>query len=88
MLVQHGGTARGNYVRLTYNYLQLFLDEYSSRDRLLSSFKDFPWFRDASVKAIANLQCLGPNHLFWPELDVDLSMNSIKDPSSYPLIAK
>ena len=52
------------------------------------SFEDFPWFRDASVKKITNLQRLGPNHLFWPELDVDLSVNSIKDPSSYPLIAK
>jgi hypothetical protein len=51
-------------------------------------FADFPWFRDASVGHILNVEEPTPGHYYWPDLDVDLSLNIIKDPGRFPLTAK
>ena len=51
-------------------------------------FENFPWFRDASVGAIHNLQLLNERHLYWPDLDIDLAVESIEHPERYTLIAK
>jgi len=55
---------------------------------LFMPFDEFPWFRDASVDSIFKLETPGPNHLYWPILDVDLTVDSIENPSSYPLKAR
>ena len=55
---------------------------------LFLPFDDFPWFRDASVRQIVTVERPGPEHLYWPELDVDLNVHSIEDPRAYPLVAK
>jgi uncharacterized protein DUF2442 len=39
-------------------------------------FKEFPWFRDASIREIANVELPRPHHLHWPALDVDSGINS------------
>jgi len=52
------------------------------------SYEDFPWFRDAKLGDILDVKLLHQTHLYWPKLDVDLSLKSIEDPGSYPLIAK
>ena len=52
------------------------------------SYDDFPWFKNAKLGDILNVKLLHPTHLYWPKLDVDLSLKSIQDPGSYPLIAK
>ena len=51
------------------------------------SFDDFPWFRDAPVAKILNVQEPSPGHYNWPELDVDLSLKIIERPQDYPLKA-
>jgi hypothetical protein len=51
-------------------------------------FAQFPWFQAASVAAILNVQRLHPEHLYWPDLDVDLALDSIRAPENYPLIAR
>jgi len=28
------------------------------------------------------------HHLYWPDLDIDLAVDSIRDPAKFPLIAK
>ena len=35
-----------------------------------------------------NVLFLFGDHLFWPDLDVDLSLESVRDPSAFPLVAK
>jgi hypothetical protein len=55
---------------------------------LFVPFKEFPWFRDASVGAIANVQLPSPHHLYWPDLDIDLSVESIEHPEKYPLVSQ
>ena len=52
------------------------------------SFEDFPWFRNASISAIHNVKLATPRHLHWPDLDVDLAVESIEHPERFPLVAK
>ncbi len=52
------------------------------------AFEQFPWFRDVKVRQIANVELWHGDHLYWPELDVDLSINIIEHPEKYKLVAK
>jgi len=52
------------------------------------SFENFPWFRNAPVSAIHNVELLNARHLHWPDLDIDLAVESIEHPERFPLIAK
>ncbi len=61
----------------------IFIDEHE----LFLLFDDFPWFEQAPVRAILQVERPGPNHLHWPKLDVDLTIDSIEDPEKYPLKA-
>ena len=51
-------------------------------------FEKFPWFKKASIEQISNLELLHDNHLSWPMLDIDLSLNIIEHPENYQLVAK
>ena len=51
------------------------------------NYKDFPWFLDKPIKAIFNVEKPQLNHLYWPDLDVDLELDSIVSPEKYPLLA-
>jgi hypothetical protein len=52
------------------------------------SFDNFPWFRSASVSAIHKVEVLNEHHLYWPDLDVDLALESISNPEAFPLVAR
>ena len=54
---------------------------------LFLSFANFPWFRDATVAAVLNVEVAGPEHLRWPDLDVDLALESIEYPERFPLVS-
>ena len=51
---------------------------------LFLPFEEFPWFSGASVEAILKVERPQPHHLYWPELDVDLTVESIEHPERYP----
>ncbi len=55
---------------------------------LFLPFKEFPWFEGAPVGAILNVERPQPDHLHWPDLDVDLAVESIEHPEKFPLVAK
>jgi hypothetical protein len=55
---------------------------------LFVPFNQFPWFREASVREITNVQLPSPHHLYWPDLDVDLAVESIEHPEKYPWSVK
>lgn len=57
------------------------------RERFLS-FQDFPWFRDATIGQLTNVELPSPHHLYWPELDIDLAVDSIDHPDRYPLLSR
>ena len=50
------------------------------------SFKLFPWFKDSKVASVLIVKLLHREHLYWPDLDVDLELESIRHPEKYPLI--
>ena len=49
-------------------------------------FSDFPWFQEARILDVLNVELVQEGHLYWPALDVDLAVDSLKRPDSYPLI--
>lgn len=51
-------------------------------------FADFPWFRDAPVAGVLHVERPHLHHLYWPDLDVDLSVESILNPERFPLISR
>jgi hypothetical protein len=51
-------------------------------------FTDFPWFKNAKVADILNVERPGDDHLHWPAIDVDLTLDMIENPRAYPLIYK
>ena len=50
-------------------------------------FDQFPWFRDATIGQLLNVELPSPHHLYWPELDVDLAVESLTSPDRYPLVS-
>ena len=62
----------------------LLLDD----EELLVSFAEFPWFRKATIEQLSNVEWPTRNHLYWPQLDIDLSVESIRDPQAFPLLAR
>lgn len=51
-------------------------------------FSDYPGFRDSSVKQILNIRFLPPAQLRWEEMDVDIELQALVEPASFPLIFK
>jgi hypothetical protein len=52
------------------------------------SHADFPWFRRATLDQLFNVELHHGEHLYWPELDVDLDLDRIRHPERFPLVAK
>lgn len=55
---------------------------------LYVSFEKFPWFRKASIEALTHVECPQSHHLYWPRLDIDLHVDSIRNPDQFPLVDK
>ena len=55
---------------------------------LFLSYDDFPWFKDAPVGKVLNVEEQSPGHFYWPDLDVDLGLETIENPEKFPLKAK
>jgi hypothetical protein len=51
-------------------------------------FRDFPWFESATIGEVLNVELSGPDHLYWPALDVDLSLESVEHPERFPLVSR
>jgi hypothetical protein len=49
------------------------------------AYKDYPYFRDQTLRSIQAVQLLHGCHLYWPELDVDLELDNLENPGKYPL---
>lgn len=55
---------------------------------LFLPFEQFPWFKDVPVGQLLNVELPHPHHLYWPDLDVDLAVESIEHPERFPLVSK
>lgn len=57
-------------------------------EELYAAFADFPWLKKATIEQLANVQRPTENHLYWPQLDVDLAVESLRNPSAFPLVSR
>ena len=57
-------------------------------EELFVPFAEFPWFRDAPIGKLTNVERPQPHHLYWPDLDVDLAVDSIRHPEKFPLVSR
>src|SRR3990172_4441318 len=66
------------------NGVWLLLDQ----RELFLAFEHFPWFEHATIRQITDVEPPSPHHLYWPDLDIDLAVESLHDPEAYPLVSK
>ena len=57
-------------------------------EELAVPFESFPWFKKATIEQLADVQRPTDNHLYWPQLDIDLSVESIRNPAAFPLVSQ
>ena len=57
-------------------------------DELAVPFADFPWFRQATIEQLSDVNWPTQDHLYWPQLDIDLSVASLRDPAAFPLLSR
>jgi len=57
-------------------------------EELALPYSEFPWFKAGTIQQILNVVRPTPDHLFWPDLDIDLSIQSIRHPERFTLMAK
>ena len=74
-------TGKAEVARIGADGLWLKLD---GRE-LFMPFKEFPWFEIAPVREVFHVERLQSWHLHWPDLDVDLEVESIEHPERFPL---
>ncbi len=60
----------------------------SGETELFLSYKDFPWFKNAPIGEVINVEEPTPGHFYWPDLDVDIGLETIENPERFPLKAK
>ncbi|HMN76325.1 MAG TPA: DUF2442 domain-containing protein [Burkholderiaceae bacterium] len=56
-------------------------------EELAVPFAAFPWFKKATIEQLSDVQRPTENHLYWPQLDVDLCVDSIRNPAAFPLVS-
>ena len=57
-------------------------------EELLVPFSEFPWFKDVTIDQLSKVELPSENHLYWPQLDIDICVDSIRDPKAFPLVSK
>jgi hypothetical protein len=73
---------RAEVVQVSLHGIWLFVDgaEY------FLPYEKFPWFKSATIASLHNVRFLHDSHLHWPDLDVDLELESLVRPDAYPLV--
>ena len=56
-------------------------------EELFLPFASFSWFYGATIEQLFIVEWPTENHLYWPSPDIDLSVESIRNPSAFPLMA-
>lgn len=51
-------------------------------------YEHFPWFKKATIEQLLAVERPTENHLYWPALDIDLSVESLRHPDAFPLVSK
>lgn len=57
-------------------------------EELVLPFAQFPWFQGAPIGKVLHVEQPSAEHLYWPELDLDLAVESIRTPERFPLVSR
>ena len=57
-------------------------------EELAVPFTEVPWFRQATIEQLLDVERPTEDHLRWPQLDIDLSVESIRQPDAFPLLSR
>jgi hypothetical protein len=60
----------------------------AGEEELFLPFEHFPWFKTATIEQISTVERPTADHLYWPRLDIDLSVESVRNPSAFPLVSR
>ncbi len=77
-------TSAAEVTNVSKNGLWLLLGD----EELFLPYSEFPWFKEATIEQVCEVEWPAPNHLYWPRLDIDLAVESIRNPAAFPLRAK
>jgi hypothetical protein len=50
------------------------------------AYEEYPFFQKAVIQDVYNIEFLHHTHLYWPDLDVDLSLEILKNTHNFPLV--
>lgn len=78
------GTSKTEVTNVSGHGIWLF----SQDKEYFLSYDNFPWFKDAPIGKVLNVEEPTPGHFYWPDLDVDIGVKSIENPGRFPLKAK
>lgn len=48
-------------------------------------FYEYPWFLEAKIEQIYNLEFFNNKHLHWPELNIDIDIRVLEYPMVQPI---
>lgn len=57
-------------------------------EELAVPYAQFPWFKKATIEQLLAVERPTENHLYWPQLDIDLSVESLRNPEAFPLLSR
>jgi hypothetical protein len=57
-------------------------------EELLLPFEKFPWFKQVTIEQLSTVEWPTADHLYWPLLDIDLAVRSIRSPDDFPLMSQ
>lgn len=61
---------------------------FAGERELFLPYAEFRWFKDAPLSSIFNVEEPSPGHFYWPDLDVDLGIETIEHPERFPLTCR
>ncbi|BBO19698.1 MAG: DUF2442 domain-containing protein [Burkholderiales bacterium] len=79
-----GITSAAEVTNISGHGLWVLVDD----EELFIPFAEFPWFREAPVGKLLHVERPQPHHLYWPELDIDLHVDSVRHPERFPLMSR
>lgn len=57
-------------------------------EELAVPFTEFRWFNKATIEQLSDVQRPTEDHLYCPQLDIDLSVEYIRKPERFPLVSR
>lgn len=61
--------------------------ELRGEEEVYMPFVEFPRFEHATVAQLCKVQWVSSENLYWPALDLDLTLAAIRDPNGYPQLS-